>query len=980
MALTALPVLNAYVDDGGSEMVIWEQLEDGTSRSRRVRAEYVTWHHVEDIGHKRMRQLKSLSTVRSIKLVDDFVRVGWVDEIARRMGRKGMRENEVESYEGDVDPVILWLVESLATIAKPRRCYLDLEGDSRVPLSRKLDQRILTWSITDAATGEELSGELLEDTDEAERVMLLEIARILDSYDQIVVWEGDWRDAEYDSVVLPARWRRRGIDVDERRWVWLNMLAVWRKMNMQTAESGAEKESMSLENIAFEQIGEGKAKAPDFVLERFGSKKSLAALSWDLYDAGGKFRELLREYNRKDTRLLRLLEEKKGFLTLFQAVCEACGLINETRSLQPTRQMDGFLLRLGRAQKIRFPTKSFRENDEEEDAGKFRGAVVFHPKSVESNKKDEFAWSAEQAREWRRANGFSNGIIKSVHVCDFASLYPSVMRTWNLSTDALVGWQPQGKKELAPDTCVSPGTGLVTRTDVIGIIPLALAKFIELRKYWSDLAASLPPGSEEAADAQAKSNAYKVIANSFYGGGGSKFSRFNNRDVSEATTQNSVYLLKLTAAESEKRKMVVVYGDTDSNMVIGPSEEGFRAFVNWLNVKKFPAEIASFGCRENFIKLAFEKTFERVIFVSAKAYVGRFEQYKGTPADRECHGLFRGFKKGAFAWRDDEDPKKGAIVAHGETCPKCGTIGKLAGAPEIKGVAWKRGDKGKLTRELQGKIIDCLVGGVKLKSEDGKKVPANPGIDTPTEDLSVYHAILSKARDHVLSDPLPIEEVRLSKSIRKPLKEYGTENVDAHIKIARILKERGENIGQGARVEYVVVDGDVSPQVVIPADDYSGVLDRFYLWERVYEPSRSLLEAAFPDHDWASWANVRPPKPRGKAAKVPEGQLGMRLTPIVAAGSDFGGTLARADEADELAVPTYITKPLVVRIPEGATSEENDATLERVKKTMLEYPGARSVEIVISLRSGQEAVLTSKIRVSPGPRFKEAVERAISGG
>lgn len=958
-AVTVRPVVNCYLDDGGKEILLQERTSDGGSKQRRIPAEYVSWHLQSELDGERMRQLKSLGNIKSIRIEKEFVRIGWTDEWGRRSGLKGMRHYEVETFEGDVDPVLLYLVESKCEIAKPRRAYLDLEADSNVPLSRKEDMRILSWAIADEKS--EYSMVLEEDDDDAERALLEALYRKLLNYDQIVVWEGDWKGGEFDSVVLPHRWRKRGLPVDDRRWLWLNQLAVWKRMNMHSAESGAEKESFKLEDIAHEQIGKGKEPTPDFVRERFGEKcdRGLGAITRELYDAGGKFRKLLETYNVRDAVLLRELEDKKGYITIFQALCEVSGVIPVTRSLNPTRQMDGFMLRLGRERGHRFPTRKWFEDEEEEDKGKFKGAVVFHPKTVASNKDEgEFVWSDEDARRWRLAHGLRNGILRNVHVCDFKSLYPSVMQTWNLSADVVVGWANNHAKAVetyGEGVCHSPGTNLVTSTKVTGILPLALTELLRLRGEFADLAASLPPGSPEWQNAMAKSTAYKVAANSFYGAGGSPYSRFNNRDVSEACTQNSVHLLRMTAEQASCRDMIAVYADTDSLFVTRPTEDGFRSFVKWLNVKKFPAEIKASGCAINNINLTFEKTFDRLVFVTAKAYVGRFLSYKGTPSKRECHGhVFEAHK--------------------GEKCPECKGIGKIHGEPEIKGLAYKRGDRGKLAREMQGRILDCLVGGVKVRNKKGEKVAINAdrGYDTPTEDLSIYRGIIEKMRDHVLADTLDITEVRMSNGISKPLREYAKEGdgsgkrPPAHVIIARQLVERGQSIGEGSRIEYVIVDGEKSPMVVIPAEDYNGEYDRFHLWEKIYRPTMFVLQAAFPDIDWVSYESVRPPKPKGRK-KVDARQFGFGFdTPKPT-------ELNRVSSNDDLAVPVYRSTPIDIHIPE----EAGLPAVDRVNEVLRAHPGGRTVQIVIELKTGSRAILKTALRVSPSDRLKEEVEEAI---
>lgn len=975
--MAALPVLNAYLDDGGDEIVVVEQLQDGTPKERRVRAQYTSYHLTADIDAATMRLLKQAEQVKHIVHESEkWTRIGWRSDGERKQARYKFKDIGIETYEGDVDPVMYFLVSTKARIAKPRRCSLDFETDSRVPLSRKHEMRVLSWAVTDFATGETVDGVLEEDTDDAEAALLEKLVVVLSRFDQVLIWEGDWEGGEFDTVIFEARTRKRGLGVDPRKWMWLNQLAVWKKMNMHSASSGAEKESFKLEDIAHEQLGEGKEKAPQFVIDRFGerAKRGLGAITWELWEAGGEFRELLRRYNRRDAELLVKLEGRKQFLTLFQAVCEVCGIPPIDRSLQPTRQMDGFILRLGRDFDHRFPSKTFRE--EQEDKGKFKGAVVFNPKSVPD---DEKGWSKEQARAWRDANGLTNGILRNVHVCDFASLYPSVMRTYNLDGTTIVG-RERSRERVAPGLIWSPGTGIVTTTERKGYLPITFETLVGKRKQFSELAASLPAGSEAWADAMAISTAYKVTANSFYGGGATPFSRFNNRDASESCTQNGVHFLKITAAESEKRGMVLVYGDTDSVFVMKPSEQAYRAFVNWLNTKRFPAEVKSHGCVENHISLAFEKTFERIVFLSSKAYVGRYSQYKGTPATRECHGLHRVFKKArGFVWvaPDDPNPKDPKVIVEGDTCRECGGIGALVDDPEIKGVAYKRGDRGKLARELQGKIIDLLVGGVKVRNDAGKKVPifttgyfaVDEKMRGPTEDIDVFRRVVEAARNHVLAEELTLDEVKLSNAMKGSLKSYAANETGAHVRVARILAERGTPIGEGMRIEYVVVDGTKSPQVVIPAEDFNGDCDRFYLWERAYRPTKSMLIAAFPDleDEWEAFENVRPKKPRGRAAKVPDTQLGLMLVKPTKPREDI----------DEIAVPMYSAAPLVVRVPEAA----GEAAIDRLKDVFKAHPGARSVQIVLALNSGAEATLAlpHDIRVSTGPKLREAVDRALAG-
>lgn len=944
-------VLNAFVDDDGRHLLVYEKTSDGF-RERRIRARYVTYHRKEEISSSLMRTLKSSTKVSNIFEDNSWIGVSWFNEQCRRQARWKFKDFNVETYEGDVDPVRWWLTEHKPIIARPRRCFLDIEADSRVSFANKEKMRILIWAVSDS-NGPVASGVLSADTNEAERELLRELWKVLENYDQVCAWYGgDPEDAEsgFDFYVIAKRTIMRGLPIDTRRWLWLDQLVVWRRMN--SAESGDEKESMRLEDIAQNQLKEGKEPTPDWVVKKFGNK-GLGALSWDLWSAGGKYRELLHQYCIKDTELLRKLEARKGFLTLFQTLCEVCSVFGTTKGLNPTAQMDGFLLRLGRERNYRFPTKRY---EKEEKKKQFEGAFVLAPKSVPGNPKTDPQWTKAKAAEWRVTHNMTTGILTNVHVLDFASLYPSIIITWNLGVDSIVedpdilgemlatGKRPDG-------ICRSPGTGVLTFTEPWSILAEALRTMLRLRKEWSDKAASLPPGTPEWQDAMAISTAYKVAANSFYGVVGAISARYFKKEVAESTTQNGVWLIKRTISEGDKRGIECIASDTDSSFVIGPSRDGFSKFVNWLNEILYPRIVAETGVKENHIKVAYEKAFDILIFTSKKKYIGKYNHFKWKTTCTRCV---------------DKKGNPGSVDVRTLLCANCEhqykTQPEFIGKPEIKGLEYKRGDQSLLTRRFQGQIIDLLVGGLKL----------NPGIKTPNHNPQVYRDLIQKWKIRIFDNELAIEEVRKSQGLNKPLKEYGKDKdgrkgtIGPHVQVARILQERGQHIAEKTRIEYVVVDGNSSPMKVIPAEDYTGECDRFYLWDTlVYPPVQRLLDGAFPNENWEQYANVRPKKRRGK--KALEGQLALNLEPTVSSQLD----------TKELAMPTYSSKPLVIHVDEVVT-KQNPKLILQINKILKSRPGARSVELHLNLESGQTAVLKTEFFVTTGEKLREDIEELIA--
>src|SRR6266850_283533 len=720
--------LNAYLEDEDT-LVLVHRREDGRVVGHRAPAEWVSFCRRDEVTPAVERMLKASRVVRSMRPDGSWWRIQWRGRRERELmttdGQSPLVQAGVESYEADVKPVERWLVDAKPRIAKPRRCYVDIETDSRVPFSEKEEMRVLCVAVV-SADGARREGRLLaEDSDAAEKVLLEWFWEEVRDYDQVVAWNGgDTRikGDGFDFPVIFERSRRRGIRAEARRVLWVDHLDVVDRLNT-AAKSGDEKRSMKLEDVGQAITGRGKLKAPPWVVERFGNKP-LGALAWDLWAAGGAFRELLLQYNVEDTDLLRLIEEETGFIELFHVMTSACGIFADSASLNPTHQVDGYLMRLGSERDYRFPTKTYLEKPE-----KFRGAYVMQPKSLSA--------------AWRKARGMADGILEKVHVFDFKSIYPSIIQTLNMSPETkrlgpVNGLVPEGM-------CRAPGTGVCFDVTEQGILTFAIAELIRLRKHYSDEKKKCPIGTPEWHAWDRLSTAMKVMANSFFGVVSSFYSRHFDRQIGESITQTAQWLIRKTieAAEAHEwrscAKAEAVFSDTDSGYLIGPSEEEFLAFVSASNKELFPQLMKSIGCTTSAIKLAFEKTYELLVFTAAKRYVARYLSADGKPATDES-------------------------------------------APEFKGLEWRRGDANKTATEMQAHVIDLLVGRM--------------GIDrgqVPTRDLERYHAVISRVREQVLEGELPLEKVSKSASL-KDLREYKVKQKKdgtwteppPHVQVARV--------------------------------------------------------------------------------------------------------------------------------------------------------------------------------------------------
>lgn len=732
-----------------------------------------------------VRMLNHHHRVRKAVWEDDWLRVVWQDRDALKVyckqlhadvNDRGQPKTPIPTYEGMVSPVLRHLVDHDLRPANPRRVWVDLETDSDVPFSQAIEgeSRIFSWATEDEH-GNRQHAMLEEDTDPAEAGLLRKLWEVLEHYDQVLTWGGD----RFDFPIIKHRSTRhkllRGSEREWRRWLWLDHLDLYRRMNMAAAESGDEKTSMALNAVSV-ALGVGEK-------DRFDSSKTRQAYDNATPCKSGQCmacRSCLMRYNIQDTALMPKIEEATGFVALLQTVADTCGTFADSRGSKPGVQVEGFLARLAREQKHKFPTL-LKANS----GLRYEGAYVLHPEK-------------------------GAGVHRGVHVADFASLYPSIIRTWNMCPSTII--EEAIDPEQDTGFAYSPLTKQGFSTERRGMLPLAVEQLMFLRAKWNAAKSAATPGTDAWKDADRRSSAYKITANSFYGVIGDTTSRHYDRRVAESVTQCGKWLILETLKAAEMRGMKVIYGDTDSLFVEGATREEFVRFVAWCNDVLYPRILDEMGCDDNQIKLAYEKQFDRLIVTTAKKYVGNYVHYKGTDAD-------------------------------------------ATSKPEIKGMEFKRGDSLRITRRMQEEITYRLV---------GYKSDADP------DDVAGFEQVLARWLDRVMEERFDVEDILVSKTLNKPLEDYKVAN--PMVRIAQDMEARGLDVAEGAKIHYVIVDAAASPQVVQTIEEYdpdNDGIDRMALWDKqIWPPTERLLEAAFPGHSWERFTGLVKARRAAERAKV----------------------------------------------------------------------------------------------------------------
>lgn len=205
------------------------------------------------------------------------------------------------------------------------------------------------------------------------------------------------------------------------------------------------------------------------------------------------------------------------------------------------------------------------------------------------------------------------GLYRHVLVFDFKSLYPSIMRTFNIDPLARL-LAPRGDDA---DVITAPNGARFSREP--GILPMLLERFFEER------AAARRRGDELA------SLAYKILMNSFYGVLGTDACRFAANELAGAITGFGHMILRWGRDLLESDGARVLYGDTDS-LFLDPGlpddvdeatarETGDR-LAQKLNDALAAYVTDTYGA-DSFLELEFEKYYRRFLMPSQRGAEGR---------------------------------------------------------------------------------------------------------------------------------------------------------------------------------------------------------------------------------------------------------------------------------------------------------------------------------------------------------------------
>ena len=227
-------------------------------------------------------------------------------------------------------------------------------------------------------------------------------------------------------------------------------------------------------------------------------------------------------------------------------------------------------------------------------------------------------------REERITGGFvmesKPGIYDNIVIVDFKSLYPSIIRTFNIDPASFIP-----KNELRfhkkADLLEAPNGAHFKRED--GILPDII------KHLWNQR-----DKAKQRKDPLA-TWAIKILMNSFFGVMANPTFRFYSLEMANAITHFGHHIIKTCAKEIEKQGFEVIYGDTDSIFINVKAKDYKEANKLGKNIQEkmnvfFKSFVKKEYKKESFLDLEFEKVYKKLFLPRVrKREEGAKKRYSG---------------------------------------------------------------------------------------------------------------------------------------------------------------------------------------------------------------------------------------------------------------------------------------------------------------------------------------------------------------
>ena len=385
--------------------------------------------------------------------------------------------------------------------------------------------------------------------------------------------EDDFELDEKDLSILKSAYDEGYFGAKVKGMAVFDMLRAYKNSKFSEADS------YKLEDVAQEELGEGKITD-----------------NRRLYELWENDPQKLVDYNVKDVKLTVDLEEQQDIIKFFEQLTDYVGG-RITECVDASKAVD---IKILRAVNDKWAVPSSKSVEGEE----FEGGEVFDP---------------------------ITGVRQNVVVLDLASLYPMSMKTLNA-----------GPNTKDPDGTLTAPNGISFSEEREAVVVDIIDELLEERQKYKDLRDEQTSGSKMHEIYDRKQGAIKIVMNTLYGVLGWSRFRLYDEEVGAAVTATGRAVVEFTRDCVEDMGYDVIYGDTDSVMVeLGPDVDVEEAKqIGWEVEQKINAAYDNFakeeiGADEHWFDIEFEKLYKRYFQAGKKKrYAGHVVWKEGDEVDK----------------------------------------------------------------------------------------------------------------------------------------------------------------------------------------------------------------------------------------------------------------------------------------------------------------------------------------------------------
>lgn len=414
----------------------------------------------------------------------------------------------VFSYEADVPFARRVMVDQGLSVDIPKKkLFFDIEVESTgsFPDPKKADTRILTIAAVDE------TGKFWSFADNDERKT---IEAFLELCNEFEVTAG-WSSGNFDWPYLKERCKKLNISFDWFSIVHVDLLPLYRLMSMRNKPS-----DYKLGTVSKFELGKSK-------------------LDIDIANAAELFRKdraQLEIYNIEDAKLTMEINRKYNMIDILFSIAAIShvpvhGLVNDSKiisGLNHSIAVDGLVLYLAgrRSPRIAYPTRGMMvSKDGSVDTGGYAGGLVFDPVT---------------------------GLHDNVMSLDFSSLYPSIIRTFNIGVETFRDSDEYDIKAVKHGFVSDPKSVLAEAVEYMG----------EKRVEYKTKKLACAQGSAEHSVFASQEYAIKTILLSFYGVIGRVGTRYYKKEVAENVTLLGQAFIKKAREIAGREGYDAVMGDS----------------------------------------------------------------------------------------------------------------------------------------------------------------------------------------------------------------------------------------------------------------------------------------------------------------------------------------------------------------------------------------------------------------------------------